>query len=270
MGNPTFLDSAIHPFRFLEQSITPVFPPSPAAEATAVLWTELSALGWTQNPANTFISPPNDAGRYIQVVVTDVSNLWRMDLYDDSGVLICSRSAYTNPSGDTLVRYFTGADYFYMEFIYGVPAQGRFVYAFMLDSFPDDSSFLGHPVIGHGINAANGASDGLGTLDYAFAVDNGVGNSVIQRVMASTTFGGINYRPAMPSGRLLFLPCRICQRIGGTTYVFTGKFPQALIGPQTVIIEGQYVVPIDYSTTAQFMPTLLYYSTTHKLYMRKA
>jgi hypothetical protein len=192
-----------------------------------------------------------------------------MALYDSTGLLVCSRALSLHGSPDTTgVHFCTGNAHVYLESVYH--SAGWFVYAFLLDTFPDDPQFLEHPVVGNGTLTSVGAADGYGYIEYAYAIDNSAGN-VTTRVKGISTINGTEYSPSMASGRDLYVPAWITQQVGSNV-CWTGKFPQALVGNAAVSAWTDFTVPIDYVDTGTFKATFLVNTsgTPFRLYMRIA
>ena len=268
MGNPTFLDSTLYPFRYYSESV----PANTSTQITTTLRTELTALSWTEPVTKTFRSPADAAGRYMTLVVAEpAANRWNMALYDSSGISICSRSLYINSGSPTTVEYYTGKAHVLVNSNSG---SGYWVYVFLLDTFPDDPRFLEHPAVGGGSFDSAGGYDGRGFFDYVFAVDNAVAQSAA-RIKGLITMNGTQYIYRMASGRYLYVPAWTYQLVGGAgfpNYVWTGKFPQALMGPVTPVLGTDWVIPITYAASATFRATSVVNSggTYYRLFMRKA
>jgi hypothetical protein len=264
MGNPTFLDGALYPFRYYSESV----PANTSTQITSTLRTELTALSWTEPVANTFRSPANSLGQYMDLVVTEpAANTWQMVLNDSLGFTVCTRRIDISASVVTTVEYYTGNAHVLIDANY---LGGRQIYAFLLDCFPDEGRYYDHPVVGNGSLSGAGTFDNLGYLAYCNAIDNVAGANV-QRLSAINTMNGTLYTPRMASGRYLYTAVWASQNIRGTI-CWSGKFPQALVGPTTPASGTEWVIPIDYATSATFRATSLTNSASPsvRLFMRKA
>lgn len=262
MGDPRFLDSAIYPFRYASESV----PANTSSQITSTLRTELTALSWTEPVANTFRSPANSAGRYMDLVVTEPSvTRWQMALVDSTGLTVCTRGLSISNSVATTVQYYTGKAHVFIDSGFGP----SWTYAFLLECFPDQEQYYPHPAVGNGYLNSSGSNDSQGQLGYCYAIDN-VAAGLSQRLKGFRTIGSDTYYPVMASGRYLYDAVWVGQNVDGNS-VWSGKFPQALIGPALAAANSDWVIPISASATATFRATNLADGTPYRrIFMRKS
>lgn len=261
MTVPTFLNSTVAPFRFLEHlgvtSCDTVLT-DVAAELLALSppWTVVDNRPGT--PSLTLTSPHDVTDpRFMQITLTNVaaaSNLkCDMLLKDQSATTICQRRVNCPAGNSWNVRYYTGRYHFVLDFEM-ISAASECLIAGILDESPEAQTTHPHYVYGAGTRSS-GDSPVAVVANSSYMMDDTTVELEARMELYSNVTPGNTVALISPSGARIWRPrVFFVAATGAGTYGKTigGRGFQQLVSYSDIIPGIDYVVPIDIATTAKF------------------
>ncbi len=258
MTTPSFLDSTISPFRYRTSVISDV------ANLITDIETELTALGWTENPADTWSSPTNGTA-YMKIGFTRASaSRLTIGCSDDHGKTIRNGDVDIESAGNTTVDVFTGKWHFFLQSrritreCYG---------AWLVDTTPETASNGPDPVCANSYRV--GIATGQWSAGYLSMVDN-LSTTNNGRMRFGFSGGLLPPNPIFPSGKYSYDDVMIAQNMGGTVY-WAGRLPQTLSGPSAPAYDTDLTIPVDDAVNGLFRKVNVYIwtaSMTYSMFLR--
>lgn len=225
-----------------------------SAEMTTTLRTELvTNLGWTEPTSGTFRSPPDAAGRYFDIVVSEPSAVrWQWSVQNESATVICVREVLLAGTGEN-VRYHTGAAHVWVEVDKGA-GTSEALGAGLLDLTPEAQDAHSNYVWGRGHRTSAGATDANNDIGDFFLEDNG-SPAAGTRLLDVRNAQGTQINHFTLSGARSYIQPAILTGVNGTAQqVIVGRMYQFVI--TSYGYGSSFTIPIgDAAETGLFRPT---------------
>lgn len=270
MAIPTFLSNTYNgPPQFIEISAADVND-----ILTQLVTTLVTNLGWTQPVGNTFKSPPQADGTFIQMALSRIDQFTlQMVLTDQAVRTICTRRIEIDNPGPTPVRIFAGFPYCVIE-SERTSGTWELLQAYILEPSPAFLADITNRVLGNGFRDSGSNPDGQGASVFQLAMWENGSASINTRVEnKNTQIGGnqVNSNMSDATGRNWYLPADfIAQQAASSVEGFVGRLPNVYIGNSTVGQGLDRTVPIDTGTSGVFQKLGLSVSTQMGMFIRKS
>jgi hypothetical protein len=201
--------------------------------------TTRNSPAWTEPSPGLFVSPPDAAGRFFDVLLTRIDATWlECRIRDHLARTICTRRASLTASGVPL-PIFTSQFYFYFD------TQTANLRGGILDQSPDAQGAHASFVFGGGTFTNTGSNDSNNSTFRCYMWDLYSGNGGVENRVAQYNNGGSNGCIYSQNGSRIYHPVEMSARSVDGSYRVAGRHYQALLCPSDMMPGARVRVPVD-------------------------
>jgi hypothetical protein len=212
------------------------------------------AKGWTDEGGGLFSSPVDADGRWIDVLLTQVTDNQKLEwrVRDKDGVTLCTRRINMPSTNNWAVRIFVGAYHAIID-VDGCTTTYETLQAGILDLSPEDQDAHSHWAYGTGSRTTGNSLDANGGDSYLYMIDN-VAAAVLERVgRFSGAHPSLNIGRWTLNGSRVYRPREVWNKPAGVANLrFAGRCYQQVLIASDVAPGAEIKIPVDTSLTATF------------------
>lgn len=237
MAGPDFLNSTVYAFYYQQDTgMTDV-----NTIITSVRTILVTNLGWSEPTTARFKSPPDAAGKFIDVLLTRVTatNIEFL-MRDYRGATVYDRRIQIDATA--AVNYFCTIHSFVVE---SLRATSEIAQGALLDVVPSSINEIDNRCVGTAFRNTSDTNDGSGSgVGGLFAFDSGTATFTNRGVQQSQEISGTSIVQQTGASTIIYRDYLQAITQAGTIRV-SGRWPQALIGDSTIAFSSDKTVPID-------------------------